>query len=118
MESIFIYFQGKGKWKPWQDDVISAPPISRDTPPNQILVTTLDSVRYLALFKLLVTHHKPVMMVGPTGTGKSSYIIVSSLVLFFCLENTIVKRPIANVTNILCKKVGKISYVTNSPAIA
>ncbi|XP_052747260.1 dynein axonemal heavy chain 7 [Bicyclus anynana] len=67
--------EGKGKWKPWQDDVVSAPPISRDTPPNQILVTTLDSVRYLALFKLLVTHHKAVMMVGPTGTGKSSYII-------------------------------------------
>ncbi|CAH0726011.1 unnamed protein product, partial [Brenthis ino] len=67
--------EGKGKWKPWHDDVVSAPPISRDTPPNQILVTTLDSVRYLALFKLLVTHHKAVMMVGPTGTGKSSYII-------------------------------------------
>ncbi|XP_028155786.1 dynein heavy chain 7, axonemal [Ostrinia furnacalis] len=67
--------EGKGKWKPWYDDVVSAPPISRDTPPNQILVTTLDSVRYLALFKLLVTHHKAVMMVGPTGTGKSSYII-------------------------------------------
>lgn len=71
-----FHIQGKGKWKPWQDDVVSAPPISRDTPPNQILVTTLDSVRYLALFKLLVTHHKAVMMVGPTGTGKSSYIIV------------------------------------------
>ncbi|KOB65443.1 Uncharacterized protein OBRU01_22741 [Operophtera brumata] len=66
---------GKGKWKPWQDDVESAPPISKDTPPNQILVTTLDSVRYLALFRLMVTHHKAVMMVGPTGTGKSSYII-------------------------------------------
>ncbi|CAB3230574.1 unnamed protein product [Arctia plantaginis] len=67
--------EGKGKWKPWNDDVVSAPAISRDTPPNQILVTTLDSVRYLALFKLLVSHHKAVMMVGPTGTGKSSYII-------------------------------------------
>ncbi|XP_047987651.1 dynein axonemal heavy chain 7-like [Leguminivora glycinivorella] len=67
--------EGKGKWKPWQDDVVSAPPISRDTPPNQILVTTLDSVTYLALFRLLVQHQKAVMMVGPTGTGKSSYII-------------------------------------------
>ncbi|KAJ8726572.1 hypothetical protein PYW07_001270 [Mythimna separata] len=67
--------EGKGKWKPWADDVLNAPPISRDTPPNQILVTTLDSVRYLALFRLMVTHHKLVMMVGPTGTGKSAYII-------------------------------------------
>ncbi|XP_041972117.1 dynein axonemal heavy chain 7 isoform X2 [Aricia agestis] len=67
--------EGKGKWKPWQDDVASAAPISRDTPPNQILVSTVDVVRYLALFRLLVTHQKPVMMVGPTGTGKSSYII-------------------------------------------
>ncbi|XP_049866243.1 dynein axonemal heavy chain 7-like [Pectinophora gossypiella] len=67
--------EGKGKWKPWQDDVIAAPPIGRDTPPNQILVTTLDSVRFLALFQLFVTHQKLVMMVGPTGTGKSSYIV-------------------------------------------
>ncbi|KAF9409411.1 hypothetical protein HW555_011235, partial [Spodoptera exigua] len=67
--------EGKGKWKPWIDDALTAPPISRDTPPNQILVTTLDSVRYLALFRLMVTHHKLVMMVGPTGTGKSAYVI-------------------------------------------
>ncbi|KAH9642760.1 hypothetical protein HF086_010413, partial [Spodoptera exigua] len=45
--------EGKGKWKPWIDDALTAPPISRDTPPNQILVTTLDSVRYLALFRLM-----------------------------------------------------------------
>ncbi|GBP05920.1 Dynein heavy chain 7, axonemal [Eumeta japonica] len=69
--------KGKGKWKLWMDDVVSAPAISRDTPANQILVTTLDSVRYLALFNLLVMHQKAVMMVGPTGTGKSSYVVAS-----------------------------------------
>ncbi|KAI5631027.1 dynein heavy chain and region d6 of dynein motor domain-containing protein [Phthorimaea operculella] len=77
-ETVYDYRyikEGKGKWKPWVDDVMGAPPISRDTPPNQILVVTLDSVRYLALFHLLVSHHKPVMMVGPTGTGKSAYIV-------------------------------------------
>lgn len=76
------------------DDVHSAPPITRDTPPNQILVTTLDSVRYLALFRLMVTHHKLVMMVGPTGTGKSAYVIVSILYIIYKLKylSTFVKR--------------------------
>ncbi|KAG7311251.1 Dynein heavy chain 7-axonemal [Plutella xylostella] len=82
--------EGKGKWKLWQDDVISAPAISRDTPPNQILVTTLDSVRFLSLFRMLITHHLPVMMVGPTGTGKSSYIIVSCEYFFYIVIDSVV----------------------------
>lgn len=69
-------FQGKGKWKPWADELLTAPPIPRDIAVHSIIVSTVDTVRYLALFKLLVQHKKSVMMVGPTGTGKSSYIVV------------------------------------------
>ncbi|XP_037882003.1 dynein heavy chain 7, axonemal-like [Glossina fuscipes] len=76
--SVFDYRfikEGKGKWRPWQDDVAAAPPIPRDIPVNQIIVTTKEHVRTIALLDLLVRHGKPIMFVGPTGTGKSCYVI-------------------------------------------
>ncbi|XP_073827136.1 dynein heavy chain at 36C [Musca autumnalis] len=76
--SVFDYRfikEGKGKWKPWQDDVAAAPPISRDIPVNQIIIVTNENVRTTAVLDLLVRHGKPVLFVGPTGTGKSCYII-------------------------------------------
>ncbi|XP_017857964.1 PREDICTED: dynein heavy chain 7, axonemal [Drosophila arizonae] len=76
--SVFDYRyikEGKGKWKPWQDDVNSAPPLPRDIPVNQILIQTNESVRIAAVLDLLVRHGFPLMLVGPTGTGKSVYVI-------------------------------------------
>ncbi|XP_068140477.1 dynein axonemal heavy chain 7 [Drosophila tropicalis] len=76
--SVFDYRyikEGKGKWKPWQDDVNSAPAIPRDIPVNQIIIQTNESVRIAAILDLLVRHGKPLMLVGPTGTGKSVYVI-------------------------------------------
>lgn len=76
--SVFDYRfikEGKGKWKAWQDDVNATPPIPRDIPVNQIIITTNESVCMTMLLDILVKHSKPVMFVGPTGTGKSCYII-------------------------------------------
>lgn len=67
--------EGKGKWKPWADEIASAPAIPRDMPVNQIIVTTTETIRMNALMDLLVTHSKNVMLTGPTGTGKSAYIV-------------------------------------------
>ncbi|XP_056634815.1 dynein axonemal heavy chain 7 [Diorhabda sublineata] len=66
--------EGKGKWKMWSDDLMSAPPIPRDIPVNQIIVTTVETIRNMALMQLLVQHNKPMMVIGPTGTGKSVYV--------------------------------------------
>uniref|UniRef100_A0A1Y1JXL1 AAA+ ATPase domain-containing protein n=1 Tax=Photinus pyralis TaxID=7054 RepID=A0A1Y1JXL1_PHOPY len=77
-ETVFDYRfikEAKGKWILWNNDLSTAPAIPRDIPVNQIIVTTTETIRSIALMTLLVEHNKAMMIVGPTGTGKSVYII-------------------------------------------
>ncbi|XP_065834129.1 dynein axonemal heavy chain 7-like [Oscarella lobularis] len=76
-ETVYDYKfvkEDMGRWELWFDQIRNPEPIPKDVNVNLIIVPTVDTVRYTYLAELLVTHSKPLLFVGPTGTGKSVYV--------------------------------------------
>jgi len=69
----FTFDKTKGKWIPWTETVEDTP-IPEDAEYQQVIVQTTDTIRYSFLMDTYMTHNKHMLMVGPTGTGKSVYI--------------------------------------------
>ena len=60
------------EWKLWTSK-IDGEPLPADAQFREIIVPTVDTVRYTFLLEQAVASHRPINLVGPTGTGKSAY---------------------------------------------
>ncbi|EDV24937.1 uncharacterized protein TRIADDRAFT_25541, partial [Trichoplax adhaerens] len=65
--------KGRGRWLPWLDSK-NGITIPLDAKMNEIIVPTTDTMRYSYLLDLLIQYGLPILLVGPTGTGKTMYV--------------------------------------------
>uniref|UniRef100_G1KED4 Dynein axonemal heavy chain 12 n=1 Tax=Anolis carolinensis TaxID=28377 RepID=G1KED4_ANOCA len=60
--------KGKGRWAHWNEFLKTVQYSDKNTKIQDIIVPTMDTVRYTYLMDL------PLLFIGPTGTGKSVYV--------------------------------------------
>ncbi|ALC44807.1 Dhc62B [Drosophila busckii] len=67
---VYMYKQ-RGTWRYWPE---IAKRMDVEETKTGVIVPTVDTSRYIHLLKLHVQHKKRMLLVGPTGTGKTVYI--------------------------------------------
>ena len=74
----FLFIPTSGTWELWANSLTTIGPLP--SPPNDaggdILVPTVDTIRYIWLLDTLVKAGKQPLFVGPTGTGKTRMLEV------------------------------------------
>lgn len=68
-----VFRKDRGKWGVWADFVDDqGPPLDADF--VKIIVSTTDTAKFNFLFETLIKSNMPLLLAGPTGTGKSVYV--------------------------------------------
>jgi dynein heavy chain len=72
----YCYLPETNEWKNWmeftnKEEIDQFP---KGTPVSEIIVTTVDTLRYGYMQELFIMHDIRSLFVGPTGTGKTAYI--------------------------------------------
>jgi len=72
----YCYLPEEGAWKGWttfanKDEIDQFP---KNSVPNEIVVTTVDTIRYGYMLEFFIMNDIRTLFVGPTGTGKTKYI--------------------------------------------
>ena len=76
LQSVYEYYVDGNKkdWALWEEKVNNAWRPSPATPFHRILVPTIDTVRHSFLLSHLLKQRTPTLVIGGTGTGKTSVI--------------------------------------------
>ena len=69
----YTFDKKRAKWVGWMDAQPEFRPAA-DAEFNSLVIPTADTVRYTFLVDLAVSNGHPVLLTGPTGTGKSAYV--------------------------------------------
>nr|XP_042905569.1 dynein axonemal heavy chain 7 isoform X2 [Parasteatoda tepidariorum] len=73
--SVYDYkfmIRGRGQWFSWRDSIV--PLTTTNISMRDIIVPTVDTVRSSYLMDLGIRHKRPLLLIGPTGTGKTAYV--------------------------------------------
>uniref|UniRef100_A0A8C5TGG8 Dynein axonemal heavy chain 12 n=1 Tax=Malurus cyaneus samueli TaxID=2593467 RepID=A0A8C5TGG8_9PASS len=65
---------GKEGWAHWNEYIEPISYNDKNVKIQDLIVPTMDTVRYTYLLDMFITHGIPLLLVGPTGTGKSVYV--------------------------------------------
>ncbi|CAH0561300.1 unnamed protein product [Brassicogethes aeneus] len=75
-EGLFVdnsyLFRLKGSWK-YYPEVVKSQRVDECKNVLQALIPTVDTARYMALIDMHIRNKKQILIMGPTGTGKSFY---------------------------------------------
>ncbi|XP_011505656.1 PREDICTED: dynein heavy chain 7, axonemal-like [Ceratosolen solmsi marchali] len=71
-DNVYV-FKGKGAWR-YFGDIIKLEPIIETQSIGEMLIPTMDTLKYQYLFHLHIKYKKRFLLFGKTGTGKSFYI--------------------------------------------
>ncbi|XP_063619962.1 dynein axonemal heavy chain 12-like [Cydia splendana] len=72
IDHYYIY-KGKGCWKTWSE-AVKAAQVKEQINLLQTVIPTLETEKYMFLLNLHTKFAKPLLLIGPTGTGKSFYV--------------------------------------------
>ena len=69
----YVFLGEKAQWKHWLETEKIDPP-GEELEFNQLIIPTVDTIRYSYVFNKMTMARKPVLFCGPTGTGKTVYV--------------------------------------------